>query len=154
MSHGCSAILVRCIDFRLTHAVNKWLIKNRLMDDCDIISVAGSVKTIAEDLESTESQWLIKQIKLSVSLHQSRKLYLLHHTDCGAYGGCSAFDHFTVERKRHRDDMRKAKIAISSALPNLEIKTLLADIQTNNSTTSRVLSMLNLRKHTIRIEEV
>ncbi|MFH1947178.1 MAG: carbonic anhydrase [Candidatus Magasanikbacteria bacterium] len=128
MPHKYSSALIRCIDFRLTSAIDKWLEEKGIMDDCDIISVAGVSKAIAEGQKSEDAKFILKQIKISVKLHQIKTLYLMHHTDCGAYGGHSAFENLEVEKQKYDDDMQKTKGIINKKFPDLKIKLFLAEI--------------------------
>ena len=128
MLHTCSSVLVRCMDFRLTSTINKWLEDNNLMDDCDIISVAGISKAIALDVNAEDAKYILSQIKLSHDLHETKTLYLIHHTDCGAYGGHDAFADLETEKKTYLDHMTRAKEIINQQIPGLEVKFVLADI--------------------------
>lgn len=131
MSHTCSSALIRCIDFRFTSAIHKWMEEKGIVDDCDVISVAGITKAIVEDFTSPEAKYLLKQIELSKKLHNIKTLYLIHHTDCGAYGGHSAFDSLEIERQKYKNDMHKAAKVIGKAIPSIEIKYIIADIGDN-----------------------
>ena len=128
MSHNCSSALIRCMDFRLTDAINKWMEEKGIVDDCDMISVAGIAKVIADDPESPEAKYVLKQFELSKKLHNTQTLYLMHHTDCGAYGGHKAFANLEEERAKYIADMEKACEVIKSVVPELEVKMVLADI--------------------------
>jgi carbonic anhydrase len=128
MSHTCSSALIKCIDFRLTSAIDKWLEEKGIMDDCDIISVAGISKAIVEDPESNDAKFILNQIELSVKLHSIETLYLVHHTDCGAYGGHDAFENLETEKQRYNDDMDHASEIIKAKFPELEVKHVLAEI--------------------------
>lgn len=88
MSHSCSSALVRCMDFRLTKDVHKWMEEKGIMNDCDMISIAGISKAIADNPDSEESKFILNQIGLSIKLHNTKTLYIMHHTDCGAAGLC------------------------------------------------------------------
>lgn len=129
MSHTCSSALIRCMDFRLTDAINKWLEEKGIMNDCDMISVAGIAKVIADNPESPEAKYVLKQFELSKKLHATKTLYLMHHTDCGAYGGHKAFANLDEEKAKYKADMEKAREVIKSVVPDLEVKFVLADIK-------------------------
>ena len=133
MSHTCSSALIRCMDFRLTDAINKWLEEKGIMNDCDIISVAGIAKVIADNPESPEAKFILKQFELSKKLHNTKTLYLMHHTDCGAYGGHKAFANLDEEKAKYKADMEKARKIIKSIVPDLEVKFVLADIKDDGS---------------------
>ena len=133
MSHTCSSALIRCMDFRLTDAINKWLEEKGIMNDCDIISVAGIAKVIADNPESPEAKFILKQFELSKKLHNTKTLYLMHHTDCGAYGGHKAFANLDEEKAKYKANMEKAREVIKSIVPDLEVKFVLADIKDDGS---------------------
>ena len=121
------------MDFRLTDAINKWLEEKGIMNDCDMISVAGIAKVIADDPDSPEAKFILKQFELSKKLHNTKTLYLMHHTDCGAYGGHKAFANLEEEKAKYLADMEKASAIIKSVVPDLEIKFVLADINDDGS---------------------
>lgn len=128
MSHTCSSALIRCMDFRLTDAINKWLEEKGIMNDCDMISVAGIAKAIAVDPQSADAQFILKQIELSIKLHNTKTLYIMHHTDCGAYGGHKAFANLEEEKAKYMVDMEKARNTIKSIVSDLEVKFVLGDV--------------------------
>ena len=133
MPHICSSVLVRCMDFRLTREINHWLESKGLINDCDIISIAGITKAIADDFSSPEAQFVLKQINLSRQLHQTKVVYLMHHTDCGAYGGHTAFHNLEEEKQCYTTDMEKAKAIIEKEIPGVDVKFILADIMNNGA---------------------
>jgi len=116
------------MDFRLTTAINSWMEENNIMGDCDIISEAGVTKTIVENPASPEAQYLLTQIKLSKKLHRISTLYLMHHTDCGAYGGHSGFASTEDEMNRHIEDMKKAKAVIDAENLGIDVRLIIADM--------------------------
>ena len=85
MSHHCSSLLIHCMDFRLIEKTMDWMKEKNLIGDCDIISLAGASKVLAgsEDIET--KKFILKQMEISYNLHHMRKVFLLHHSDCGAY---------------------------------------------------------------------
>lgn len=125
MSHTCAHALIRCLDFRLQKAIDDWMIKNNLSGDCDMISVAGAGK----DLVANPDGFVSVQVSLSVKLHATKTVLLMHHTDCGAYGGHSTFENLDAEKKFQISEMKKAGEIIQSKNPGIKIKMLLADIK-------------------------
>lgn len=120
MSHTCSTAIVHCIDFRLGSAIKNFLEERELLDDCDIISLAGATKDMTVPLA---------QIEISKKLHNIQKVILMNHTDCGAYGGRSAFPSENDENEAHLLSMRRAKDAILAKYPDLEVEIALAKIE-------------------------
>ncbi len=117
------------MDFRLTKAIHGWMENMNILNDCDVISIAGVVKAIARDKDSAESKYILSQIGLSKKLHQIQTIYLIHHTDCGAYGGHEAFNDLEQEKSRHIEDMNISKVVIEELVSDVEVKLVLADMK-------------------------
>lgn len=88
------------------------------MNDCDMISVAGVAKDI---VENKDNSFVLNQIVLSVKLHQIKKVILLHHLDCGAYGGHAGFTDLAQELAKHQSEMQTAAASIKEKFPQLEV---------------------------------
>lgn len=126
--HTCKALIIHCMDFRLMEPIFSYLKKRGLVGMCDEVSLAGAIKSIADDPNGPVSQTLLKQIELSKALHHIDTVILMNHTDCGAYGGHAAFASLTEEREKHTQDMRAVRNHITSRFPELTVETVLADI--------------------------
>ena len=105
MSHHCHAVVVCCIDFRFQKHIRKWTDENLKDQTFDLVGFAGSTK----DLDT-----ILRQIDISVRLHQICQVVLIHHEECGAYGAESTLE-------KHTADLHKAKSAILSRYPQLDI---------------------------------
>ena len=132
MSHTCRAALLKCMDFRLGSAVATYLQTNGLADDADIISVAGAAQDIVQNPEG----YVMNQITLSVQLHSINTLYLMHHSDCGAYGGAGKFETKEAEKEMHLSEMNKAVEIINATFPELNVIKLYGEIDENNVVTT------------------
>jgi carbonic anhydrase len=104
--HVTQAIVVHCMDFRLQKSINDWLQRKFGVGDYDRLSVAGSVF----DLD-----FVLKQVQLSHDLHEIKKVVLINHEDCGAYGTENS-------PERHADDLRNAAQRIRKEIPGLEVE--------------------------------
>lgn len=123
MAHTCSTCLVRCIDFRLGSAFHEFHDRENLYGDADVISVAGACKGLNDE----QGGFLDNQIDLSKKLHDIKTIVLVNHTDCGAYGGCSAFATPEAEREHHTAELRKAKEYLEKKHQGVTVKIMLAD---------------------------
>jgi carbonic anhydrase len=123
MSHTCSTCIVRCIDFRLGEALHDYHRHEELYGDADVISVAGACKGLNDD----QSGFLDNQIGLSKKLHDIKNIVLINHTDCGAYGGRTAFSSAEVEREHHLTELKKAQAYLAQKYPDVNVKIMLAD---------------------------
>jgi len=106
MSHICDAIIVCCMDFRFQKYIRKWTDENLAGKFFDLVGFAGSTKNL--DI-------ILSQIEISVSLHKTREVILIHHEECGAYGTESTLE-------KHTTDLQKAEKAIQKKYPHLTIQ--------------------------------
>jgi len=109
------------MDFRLTRDIHAWLEEKGLANDCDIISVAGAAKNLVEDPQG----YVFSLIGLAIQLHQIKKVILLHHMDCGAYGGSAAFQSKAEEIKKHKAEVDKARDVIARHYPKIALEAYL-----------------------------
>jgi len=55
-------------------------------------------------------------------LHHVRKIVIINHQDCGAYGGSAKFNgNAEAEQKFHEEELRKAKSIILEKYPDKEV---------------------------------
>jgi carbonic anhydrase len=128
MSHNCKAILFHCIDFRLINETTRWMRENNLIGDCDIVSVAGSSKSIVDGSEELKN-FLLGQINTSCTLHHCQKVILVHHSDCGAYRNSYNFSSPAEEKDKQIEDMAKAEEIIKNKFPELSVRKIWANMK-------------------------
>jgi len=107
MAHQCDALVVVCIDFRFQKFIRVWTDKKLKDNTFDLVALAGATK----DLKT-----ILKQVDISVRLHHIKRVYLIHHEDCGAYGKEGT-------KERHTRDLKKAKEKILAKYPKLKVET-------------------------------
>lgn len=105
MKHTADAFIASCIDFRFQKYIRDWLDKNYTNKTFDYVGFAGCVK----DLET-----ILKQLHISVKLHDIKEVVLMNHEQCGAYG-----EESTPEN--HARDLKEAKKAILALYPDLSV---------------------------------
>lgn len=128
MAHNCKNLIIHCIDFRLVSSFNEYLERKNLVDDCDILSIAGGVKNLLSPKRESDKDFLLEQIGVSVNLHKIERIILSNHTDCGAYGGSAKFDSLEEECKFHIKEMEEVRRIILGIYPALKIDLLLGKI--------------------------
>lgn len=101
------ALIVTCIDFRLQSSINKWISENLNPDTFDRVALGGGVKNL---------DVILQQVKIGNDLHQIKKVILVNHENCGAYGEESNL-------KNHIADLKSAKHQINKLYPDLEVET-------------------------------
>ncbi|MFH1207028.1 MAG: carbonic anhydrase [Patescibacteria group bacterium] len=127
MPHQCKALVINCMDFRFHSAIREFAISLGLKDQYDLVSLAGASKYIV-DKDPIGSAVLFKQVELSQKLHGISEMYLIHHMDCGAYGGHKAFATEQAEHDKQVQDMRATQAVLTQKFPQLQVKKVLARI--------------------------
>lgn len=144
-THHCPVIIYHCIDFRLIKETMRFIDERYGLGKCDIVSVAGAGKGIADDEKKVEDDpsaneekivddnknfrcYLLRQAKLSYNLHGSRKVVLIHHSDCGVYNNCYKFGSGEDEKQKQIEDMRKAEVIIKKLLPDVTVEKVWAQM--------------------------
>lgn len=116
------ALVLTCIDFRfhnkLKEAIAKLKIKNY-----DLMSLAGGAKNLASPKKSEYQKTVLDNIKLAADLHKIKKVILVNHIDCGAYGGSGQHKNLREEIVFHKSELKKAEEFVKRIFPNLKAKT-------------------------------
>jgi len=125
MSHTCQAAVIHCIDFRFQKAIADYLEQAGVVS-YDRISVAGAAKNIAIPENDAEKAYVLNQIDISVRLHEVKEIILIHHEDCGAYGGKSTFASDEVEHDTHFEHMDSVRRMLASIYQDVVVKLVYA----------------------------
>lgn len=128
--YHCDAAIIWCFDNRFELGFRKFL-KRIGVVNADPIKVAGGAKCLASpDLEA-EREFVLGQIRKSMHLHGTRRVILMLHSDCGAYGGLAGgFGGDAVaERAHHHEELRRAAENLARAIPGVEIGGYFVDFE-------------------------
>lgn len=83
--HKTKNCIITCIDFRLQGSYSN-LIKSRdWLGESDVISLAGCSRDLVKPLQEFHKDALLRQLELSITLHDPDKIIFLDHQDCGGY---------------------------------------------------------------------
>jgi carbonic anhydrase len=104
-SPTCEALVVTCLDFRFQSFFERWLGRTLGYGNFDRLALAGSIK---------DWEIVFAQIELARDLHGIRRVVLVNHEDCRAYGEAGTFE-------RHRHDLRQARENILAKYPALQV---------------------------------
>jgi carbonic anhydrase len=115
MTHNCDAIIISCIDFRFQKFIEEWEAKNLGESKFDRVALAGGIF----DLYT-----ILKQVELSYKLHSIKKVILVNHEDCGAYGAAGTYE-------MHTNDLGEAKAILYKLYPKLEVDTYYLHLEGN-----------------------
>lgn len=128
--YECDAAIVWCFDNRFDLAFRKFLKRIGIINS-DPIKIAGGAKCLASPDDESEREFVVEQIRKSIRLHATRRVILMLHSDCGAYGGLDgAFKgDARVEAEHHDMDLRRAADTLRTALPGVEIDGYFVDFE-------------------------
>lgn len=107
MDHNAEAIIITCIDFRFQEYINNWISENFRPKTFDRVGFAGGVKSF--DI-------ILGQIDIAKRLHHIKKVVLINHEDCGAYGEVGT-------PEKHAEDLKDATHQIKEKYSDLEVQT-------------------------------
>ncbi len=116
------------MDYRFRSAIREFLVSLDLKDNYDMVSLAGASKDLVEN-DANGAAMIVKEIGISHRLHCVTDLYLIHHMDCGAYGGHAAFPSLQAEREKQNADMEQARKLIEQKFQGVRVHKILARIE-------------------------
>jgi carbonic anhydrase len=125
----CDAAILWCFDSRFELGFRKFL-KRSGVTNSDSIKVAGGAKCLASPNHTAEREFVLEQIRISIELHSTRRVILMVHSDCGAYGGLAAFHNDSAaEAAHHETELRRAAANLTAVIPGLEILGYFVDFE-------------------------
>lgn len=122
--HECKFGAVVCIDFRFRDKMASFLEDLFGTARFDFFSWPGAAKKIAD--ESTRAG-AIADIAVCIDKHEAERLVIISHTDCGAYGGSSAFASKEEEIAKLSQDLRTSRDELIKNFPDLSVELYLYD---------------------------
>jgi len=116
------AVVLTCFDQRIRTAVNKFLQRRGILRP-DMIVVAGGAKTLASPRNDFERDFILEQVRMSVLLHKTQRVFLMCHSDCATYGGLAAFKgDRPAEAEHHQQELKKAAQLVNENFPALKVE--------------------------------
>jgi carbonic anhydrase len=123
------AAVVWCFDQRFDLASQKFLKRNGVTIT-DVIKIAGGAKSLASPEQETDREFVLDQLLKSIKLHDTKRVILMMHSDCGAYGGLAAFrGDAAAEAAHHESELQRASSILRAAFPNLKIDAYFVDFE-------------------------
>jgi carbonic anhydrase len=83
--HKAKYCVITCIDFRLQETYSGFLKTHNMLGTSDIVSLAGCSRDLVKPLADFHKDAFLRQVDLSVKLHDPDTIVLLDHQDCGGY---------------------------------------------------------------------
>lgn len=116
------ALVLTCIDFRFHEKLKDALAKLKIKN-YDLMALAGGAKNLASPTKAIYQKTVLDNIKLAADLHKIKKVILVNHIDCGAYGGSNSHKNKKEEIAFHKSELKKSEEVIKTVFPNLKVKT-------------------------------
>ena len=116
------AAVLCCFDHRIGTAVQKFL-KKRAIARADMIVVAGGAKTLASPRNDFERDFILEQVRMSIRLHQTKRVLVMSHSDCATYGGLAHFKgDQAAEAAHHRSELLRAGELLTANFPDISVE--------------------------------
>lgn len=116
------AAVLCCFDHRISAAVRQFL-KKQAVERADMIVVAGGAKTLASPRNDFEQAFILEQVRMSIRLHQTRRVMVMSHTDCATYGGLAHFKgDQAAEAEHHRSELLRAGELLTANFPGIAVE--------------------------------
>jgi hypothetical protein len=127
--YHCDAAILWCFDNRFELGFRKFLKRIGVMNS-DPIKIAGGAKSLASPECESEREFVLEQIRKSMRLHGTRRVILMVHSDCGAYGGLAGFrGDAAAEAAHHEGELQRAAANLKAAIPGIEVQGYFVDFE-------------------------
>jgi carbonic anhydrase len=129
--HKAKAVVLLCIDFRFQKTTQDWLFKNGYHDKTDQIVVAGASRDLTNPIDDAHKKALLRQLQLSIKLHDPDEIIIIDHQDCGGYAQDNTIPPglpFEEDKKLHSEFAQKAKEILQKEFPSKTLKTFYATL--------------------------
>src|ERR1700692_2142121 len=128
--YHCDAAILWCFDNRFELGFRKFL-KRIGVVNFDPIKIAGGAKCLASPEHESEREFVLEQIRKSMRLHGARRVILMVHSDCGAYGGlASGFrGGARAEAAHHHRELTVAAAILLEAIPGINVQGYFVDFE-------------------------
>ena len=118
------ALLLSCMDYRLTSETERYMSGRGLRNKYDHVILAGASLGALTDKYPAWNQTFWEHLEVAIQLHQIQKVILLDHRDCGAYQVILGED-FAKDRAKetaeHTTHLRELRRQILAKHPKLAV---------------------------------
>ena len=126
----CDAAVLSCFDHRFDLGFRMFLQRIGVVNP-DHIKLAGGASHLAASGSDGDHGFVLDQIRKSMRLHGTRRVILMTHSDCGAYGGLEGGFHgdAQAEAKHHQSELARATAKLKETIPGLEVQAYFVDFE-------------------------
>lgn len=114
--HGCEAVAMMCVDFRFRKQTVHFVREYLGFISFNLIGLVGSSGHVIQD-----SAVALDCLEVSCDLHGVKTIIVIHHEDCGHYGGSVRFNNQEIEQEFHEKELNKTKKIILEKFPGKNI---------------------------------
>jgi len=125
---GTEALLLNCIDYRLTGATTRYMTKRKMDGKYDQFILAGAALGAKNDKFPAWGTTFWEHVQVAIDLHGIRKIIVMDHRDCGAYKAILGLDLAAKPKEEfeaHATQMRSLRADIATRHPKLTVELLL-----------------------------
>lgn len=125
------ALLLSCMDYRLTHHTEQYMSGRGLREQYDHIVLAGAALGAITNKYPAWNKTFWEHLDIAIQLHSIHKVIVLDHRDCGAYKVILGEDFArnpAKERDVHAVQLKQLASLIKERHPKLETELLLMSL--------------------------
>jgi hypothetical protein len=128
--YHCDAAILWCFDNRFELGFRKFLKRIGVLNS-DPVKIAGGAKVLASPEHESDREFVIEQIRKSIRLHGTKRVILMLHSDCGAYGGLAGGfrGDAAAEAAHHETELQRAAANLRAAIPGIEVQGFFVDFE-------------------------
>lgn len=119
------ALIICCKDYRYIQPTQGFVKRRLGIRWYDLKATAGGVRAML-DSPRTVRRWILRDIDLVYRLHKVRRVILVHHEDCAAYGGSAKLGNLERQKRFHRVQLRRATRVLRRQFRGLTVRGFLA----------------------------
>jgi hypothetical protein len=124
----CIAVVLMCLDFRFRKQTLYFVREYLQMIAFDLAGLPGSSDKLNKESITAESC-----LSVPCDFHDVKKIVIVHHEDCTAYGGSERFGGDKEEEARfHERELKKARKKIAAKYPKKEVILVYARLVDND----------------------
>jgi hypothetical protein len=128
--YTADACIFWCFDARFSDVYDQFLAERGFVKSkIDLVKAAGGAQALAGDEDSSDKAFAESQLAKSIKLHNTSRVILMVHIDCGGYGGSKAFENdHQKEWDHHAAELARAAATVQAKFPEIkEIEKWIAD---------------------------
>ena len=125
---GTDALLLNCIDYRLTAATTRYMTERGMAGKYDQVVLAGASLGAKNDKFPAWGTTFWEHVQVAIDLHGIHQVVVMDHRDCGAYTAILGKDFAKdplEEFAVHAAQLRALKADIAARQPQLAVQLLL-----------------------------